>query len=216
MELTVVIDTGERYTGMLIADGRRDPIQEKPNIMNSAESLGARALQLARVRADGFTLVELLTTLAVMVVLLVIGAASFSSTLQSNRLYSVQSELAASLALARSESSLRGVPVILVANVPIAGNEFGGGWTVFADANGNGALDAGEPQLRTQEALPTQITARTDGATSITFQPSGFLLPVSAITVRVCRTLSTSDRVPEYALTVQPNGMTDVSVTTCP
>jgi type IV fimbrial biogenesis protein FimT len=176
----------------------------------------ARPFLPAGCRDDGFTLIEMMTTLAVLLVLLVIGAVSFSSALKSNRLYSVQSEIAASLALARSESALRGVPVVLVANSSTSGNEFGGGWTVYADLNSNGSFDAGEPELRKQEALPSDIVAKTGAETSVTFSPSGFLVPVTAITVQICKSTATSDNVTEYALTVQPNGMTDVSPITCP
>jgi type IV fimbrial biogenesis protein FimT len=168
-------------------------------------------------RHDGFTLIEMMTTLAVLVVLLVIGAVSFGSALKSNRLYSVQSELAASLALARSESALRGVPVVLVANTSTSGNEFGGGWKVYADVNSSGTFDVGDLELRKQEALPGDIVAKTVGAeTSITYSPSGFLVPVNTITVRICKSSVTSDNVAEYELTVQPNGMTDVNEITCP
>ena len=141
----------------------------------------------------------------------------FSGALKSNRLYSIQGELAASLALARSESSLRGVPVVLVGLTSVTGNEFGGGWRVYADLNASGTFDAGEPELRNQEALPGDIVARTVGAeTSITFSPNGFLVPATPITVQVCKSSVTSDNAAEYALFVQPNGMFDVSAITCP
>jgi len=181
------------------------------------ETRTSRSLLPARIRRGGFTAIEMMTTLAVVLVLLVIGTLSFSSALKSNRLYSIQGELAASLALARSESSLRGVPVVLVGITSVAGNELGGGWRVYADLNSSGTLDAGEPELRKQEALPGDVVARTVGAeTSITFSPNGFLVPATPITVQVCKSSVTSDNVAEYALIVQPNGMTDVSTIVCP
>lgn len=167
-------------------------------------------------RRGGFTLTEMLTTLAVLVVLFTIAAASFNSTVKSNRLFSAQSEMAAALALARSEAGRRGVPVMLAATASVIGNEFGGGWTVFADLNGNDAFDTGEPELRTHEAIPADIVVKTGATSSITYAPNGFLVPPSAVTVRICRKIATGDTVPEYELTVQPNGMTDVSAITCP
>ena len=181
----------------------------------SAESAHDRLPTPAGRRQQGFTLVEMLTTVSVLVVLLFIGAVSFSNTFKSNRLYSAQNELATSFALARSEAALRGVPVVLVATASVSGNQFGGGWKVYADLDGNGAFDAGEPELRKQEALPGDIVAKTGAATSVTFGPNGFLVPPNAITVRICRSVVTSDQVSEYELTVQPNGMTDVSIITC-
>jgi len=167
-------------------------------------------------RQDGFTLIEMMTTVVVLIVLLVIGAVSFNTTFKSNRLYSAQNELATSLALARSEAALRGVPVVLTATASATGNEFGGGWTVYADLNANGAFDSGEPVLRSQDGLPGDIVARTGAATSVTFGSNGFLVPATAITVSICKSVVTSDLVNEYTVVVQPNGMTDVSTTTCP
>ena len=176
-----------------------------------------RRLRLSADRQqEGFTLIEMMTTVSVLVVLLVIGALSFNSFFSSNRLYSVQSELVSSLAVARSESSLRGVPVLLKASASTLGNEFGGGWTVFADLNSNDAFDSGEPVLRTQEAVPGDVVATTGTVSSITFSPNGFLVPPTAVVVNICRANSATPVVPEYQLTVQPNGMTDVSNITCP
>ena len=87
---------------------------------------------------------------------------------------------------------------------------------MYADLNGNGSFDAGEPELRKQEALPGDVVAKTGAETSVTFSPSGFLVPATAITVQICKSSAASDNVTEYALTVQPNGMTDVSPVTCP
>jgi len=181
----------------------------------SALSPADRPSPPAGCRNGGFTLIEMMTTVVVLVVLLVIGAVSFSNTFKSNRLYSAQNELATSFALARSESALRGVPVVLTATASATGNEFGGGWTVYADLNANGAFDSGEPVLRSQDGLPNDIVAKTGAATSVTFGSNGFLVPANAITVRICRSVVTSDQVSEYELTVQPNGMTDVSIITC-
>src|SRR5947199_8616557 len=74
----------------------------------------------------GFTLTEMLITLAVTGILVGVAAPSFVSTVSSNRAYSTQTELAASLALARSEATRRGVAVYVSAASSISGNEFGG------------------------------------------------------------------------------------------
>src|SRR6202158_653740 len=96
-------------------------------------------------RQRGFTLVELLATITVLVILSSIAAASFSSTVSNNRMYSAQNEFVASLQLPRSEPPRRGLPVMLSATAPVTGNAFGGGWTVWVDTNGNGSVDFGGP-----------------------------------------------------------------------
>ena len=186
-----------------------------PNTHSKRGPTGRLRLSAGR-RRQGFTLIEMMTTVSVLVVLLVIGAVSFNSFFSSNRLYTVQNEIVSSLALARSESALRGVPVLLKASASTSGNEFGGGWTVFADLNSNDAFDSGEPVLRTQEAVPGDVVAKTGTVSSITFSPNGFLVPPTAVVVNICRANTSTPVVPEYQLTVQPNGMTDVTPFTCP
>src|ERR1700694_5703905 len=102
-------------------------------------------------RQRGFTLIELLVTITVLVILSSIAAASFSTSVNNNRLYASQNEFVAYLALARSEAARRGVPVVLSAAAPISGTAFGGGWTVGIDSNGNASCDPGEPLLRSHE-----------------------------------------------------------------
>src|SRR2546425_3737903 len=125
--------------------------------------------------ARGFTLVELLATLSVLVILTSLAAASMSSTLNNNRSYATQDEFVAYLALARSEAARRGVPVVVAASAPITGNAFGGGWNVFVDVNGNGSFDTGEAVLRSHEALPSNVLMGDGATTAIAFNSMGFL-----------------------------------------
>ena len=55
-------------------------------------------------RQNGFTLVELMVTVAVLAILSTIAYPSFQSTIRSNRVATTTNELIASLALARSEA----------------------------------------------------------------------------------------------------------------
>ena len=157
--------------------------------------------------ARGFTLVEMLATLAVLVILTSLAAASMSSTLNNNRTYATQDEFVAYLALARSEAARRGVPVVLIANAPTTGNAFGGGWNVFVDVNGNGTFDSGEALLRSHEALSSSILMGNGATTAIAFNPMGFLTVAAAVDIKVC---PTDPKLGGYEITVQPNGLTDV------
>src|ERR1700720_3071600 len=80
---------------------------------------------------QGFTLIELLVTLTVVVILSTLAATSFSTTITNNRVYGIQTEFVGFLALARSEATRRGVPVVVTAIAPVAGNEYGGGWQIW-------------------------------------------------------------------------------------
>jgi type IV fimbrial biogenesis protein FimT len=156
----------------------------------------------------GFTLPELLTTLAVMVVLTVMAAAAMGPTISGNRAYTAQSELATSLALARSEAGRRGVAVGVNATAPVSGNEFGGGWFVWVDENNNGTFDAGEAVVRTHEALPSSAVTIASNATGILFNAMGFTVPAGTADVTVCPVAGARTG---YAISVQPSGLTDVN-----
>jgi type IV fimbrial biogenesis protein FimT len=94
-------------------------------------------------RARGFTLIELLVTLVVMAILVTIAAPSFSRLIASNRLTSQTNEFILALNLARSEATKRGQPVTLLADAT-ASPVFQSGWQIFADADGDGAVDSPE------------------------------------------------------------------------
>jgi type IV fimbrial biogenesis protein FimT len=84
----------------------------------------------------GFTLVELMVTIAVLAILLSIGIPSFSRMMASSRMATQTNEIVAGLNLARSEAVRRGHPVSIRA---IAANgSYAGGWLIFNDANGDG------------------------------------------------------------------------------
>lgn len=87
---------------------------------------------------EGFTLVELMVTVAVVAILLAVGIPSFGRLIAQNRISSQTNEFIAGLSLARSEAITRGQKVAIRANqnsIDFAAN----GWTVFLDADGDGA-----------------------------------------------------------------------------
>lgn len=86
--------------------------------------------------ARGFTLVELMISLAVLGVLLMIAVPSFSQLLAANRLTTQTGELITSLNLARGEAVRRAQAVTFSASDI---DNLGKGWTVFPDANSDGS-----------------------------------------------------------------------------
>ena len=64
-------------------------------------------------RSSGFSLVELMITIAVLAVIIAISAPSFTGVFNSNRLTSRANELGASLQVARSEALRRNAPVVV-------------------------------------------------------------------------------------------------------
>jgi type IV fimbrial biogenesis protein FimT len=165
-------------------------------------------------RATGFSLIEMLTTMSIIVILLAIASPGLASLTSANSLSSAQGELAAAMMFARGEALKRGTPVGLAATSPLTGAEFTGGWTVFVDANGNGAFDSGETIVRVQPAFRADMRVSTsNGARVLAFNGRGFLTPSTMVTFTVCSSLATKS----YQVRVEPVGLTDVAETTgCP
>ncbi len=114
---------------------------------------GSQASQGPRIarRHRGFTLIELMVTMALVAVLLRIGIPSFVSFQRNSELTSAANGLLASVNSARTEAMKRNMNAGLV---PTTGSSWGGGWTAFVDIDGNGSFDAAKDLVvSTQPAL---------------------------------------------------------------
>jgi len=127
-------------------------------------------------RSNGFTLIELMVTIAVLAILAVIAFPSFQGVLRSNRAATTTNELMASLALARSEAlkNTRGAGVCASSDgTSCNGDTWGDGWMVWSDADGSGSFDSGEPVLRYNLTLAFDGRGRNRAASAldITLKP---------------------------------------------
>lgn len=107
--------------------------------------------------SKGFTLLELMVTVAVMAIMAALAFPSFQGTLRSNRMATTSNELIAALSLARSEAikNTRGAGVCASSvGTSCDGASWAGGWMVFGDTNRNGSFDTNEPVLRVAEGRP--------------------------------------------------------------
>ena len=102
------------------------------------------------VRHSGFTLIELMVTIAVLAVLLALGLPSFQQSLRSNRVATATNEMIASLSLARSEAirGTRGGGVCASGDGAGCNGTWSDGWIVWADTDSDGSFDNGETVLR--------------------------------------------------------------------
>jgi len=178
----------------------------------------------------GFTLIELMVTLAVLGILATLAAPSFQNLIRSTRLSTAANDLSSAMALARAEAIRRGARVTLCrsstsANALPTCDTGGGAWTdgwvlfVNSDADTPPAIDAGEEILRrggpmNVATLSVQTTA--DVANSVTYRPDGMARldnnrPANGI-VRVCAPELPSNNVRDMRL--RPGGRVVVSKNT--
>lgn len=105
----------------------------------------------------GFTLVELMVTLAVAIILLMVGMPMFSGVASNNRAAAQTRAFVTALAYARSEAVTRGTAVSMCPSssaIPDAAavcgdeNDWGNGWLVFTDNGTVGTIDGSDERLR--------------------------------------------------------------------
>lgn len=140
-------------------------------------------------RVSGFTLIELVVTLAIVAVLVVITIPSFRLLIDRQRVVSEVNSFVADLRYARSEALKRGLSVSICPSTTgttcLGQNNWSGGWIVFADANGSGTIDGtGDPVLRIRPGWTSGDTfSASPSLTAITFTREGMAMNLAAVTM---------------------------------
>lgn len=150
----------------------------------------------------GFTLIELMVTLAVVAITLAIGVPSFQGVVSDNRLTGAANNLIGALNVARSEAIKRGRSVVLT---PV-----GSDWST----GGRVATVAAPTDYIKTFAATTGITISISTSTSYTFLPSGLISTLAAAEVlNVCDSARTGET--GRAITISVSGRASVANTTC-
>lgn len=131
-------------------------------------------------RQRGFTLVELMITVAVAAIVLTLAIPSFEWTINSNRLSGSANELVNALQTARIEAIRRNrrTVVCLSGNAgaakPSCSTVAPDGWITFVDADRNGDYAGGDTLLMTSTlAAPVQAASSAAVAGKVVFRSDG-------------------------------------------
>lgn len=167
---------------------------------------------LPALRRRGLTLVELMISLAVLVVVMAVAVPSMQEFTANNQLSATKSGFVSALALARTEAAKRGrVVVVQALGSGPAGNEFANGWEIAVDDDGSGDVAANETRVRRNAVALERV--KLGGPAAVSFRATGALAGTVAQVYTLCRA---SGGTRGFTVTVTPSGASDVAaINTC-
>lgn len=122
---------------------------------------------------SGFTLIELMFTVAILAILLMVAAPSFDDTIRRNAVESQQAVILSALNSARQEAVNRATPVSICRSTngtgcAGSGGNWNTGWIIFTDGGTAGSVDGSDAIVRVQNTAEAAvaITLADAGGTS--------------------------------------------------
>lgn len=153
----------------------------------------------------GFTLIELMVTIAVLAIVIAIAAPSFTSVIQSNRTTALNQEMLGAIQLARSEAVKRRKEVIICRTenqaVCTNGADWSAGWLI---------REVGGDVVKVWD--PIAGMALTGPSAGVVFHSSGMADAVANFTATTSSCTSGS----KYTIGVSLTGSTTTNKTGCP
>lgn len=127
--------------------------------------------------AEGFTLIELMVTVALVAILLAVAVPSLTTFQRNAQLTSFSNTLLAAINAARGEAMKRGRSAMVV---PVDGSSWSSGWVVFVDLDRSQTyVEAGDLTLLKRDAPPSYLSITATGTAAetppyIMFDASGY------------------------------------------
>lgn len=124
-------------------------------------------------KATGFTLIELVVTIAIAAVLTMVAAPSFVTFQRNSELTSVANSLLAAVNAARAEAMKTGLNAFVVPTGN--GNNWTSGWVVFVDKDRNNTYSiTNDTTVLVQGAVPSYITIT--GTNNAAISPASYIM----------------------------------------
>ena len=174
--------------------------------------------------AAGFTLIELIVTIAIFAILVAIATPSFQDTIRNNQLAAASNGLVTSLTFARSEASKQRLTVSVCAassGACTASKDWSTGWIVFLDSPagpiGSFSTSDGDVLLQTSPPSESSVTVTGDG-NSVTFQPVTGNTPAGGVLAKTIFTVTKSGckGTNQRQITVDATGRISLAKQACP
>lgn len=125
----------------------------------------------------GFTLLELVVTMVVVIVLTLIAAPTFDQWQARQRMNAALHAMHQDLLAARSHAIALGAQVVACPGSPLSGcrddSDWSGGWLVFHDIDADREFDPTEPLLRNTPAMERIAIMSASSRRSLRFYPNG-------------------------------------------
>jgi type IV fimbrial biogenesis protein FimT len=129
---------------------------------------------------QGFNLLELMATVAILGVLLGLGVPAFNDLIRNNRVVADTNKLVVALSSARSEAVRRGLPISVCATnsaqtaCVATANWAANGWMVFTDATGTaGTFDGTDEILQKFARAGSGVGLNSSNTTAVRFLSTG-------------------------------------------